>query len=275
MSEQNVRKPETREELVKMLTEAAKRASESRATPKPKPSKPTVLGTAEAMNIHRDTLYTWLKEFNVDFKDITDNLPTELTSESFEDSSGHTYLIGEALIGEGNEVAHIDLLIGDKNGPVGDAFAAGMSHLSPGHTPLLAVIRPNLPPKPHTLLVPKVTVKNMGDIGKIFGPAQAAVAKAVADSMEEGIIPREKADDWLIIASVFIHPQQQDLLSEEPWLSTRHLKKCSMTRTEQNIRSWGSKYPASGDHRTFRFPSTTPIWKMQKESYLVCPEATE
>jgi bifunctional enzyme Fae/Hps len=210
MSEQNIRKPETREELVKMLTEAAKKASEGRAAPKPRPTKPTVLGTAEAMNIHRDTLYTWLKEFNVDFKDITDSLPTEFTSESYEDSSGHTYLIGEALIGEGNEVAHIDLLIGDKNGPVGDAFAAGMSHLSPGHTPLLAVIRPNLPPKPHTLLVPKVTVKNMGDISKIFGPAQAAVAKAVADSMEEGIIPREKADDWVIIASVFIHPQATD-----------------------------------------------------------------
>jgi bifunctional enzyme Fae/Hps len=124
--------------------------------------------------------------------------------------STHVYLIGEALIGEGNEVAHIDLLIGDKNGPVGDAFAAGMCNLSAGHTPLLAVIRPNLPPKPHTLLVPKVTVKNMEDAGKIFGPAQAAVAKAVADAVEEGIIPNEKVDEWVIVASVFIHPQATD-----------------------------------------------------------------
>jgi len=113
-------------------------------------------------------------------------------------------------VGEGNEVAHIDLLIGDKNGPVGEAFASGMSNLSVGHTPLLAVIRPNLPPKPHTLLVPKVTIKNTEDIGKIFGPAQAAVAKAVADAMEEGIIPKEKADEWVIIASVFVHPQATD-----------------------------------------------------------------
>ncbi|PIX31677.1 formaldehyde-activating enzyme [Candidatus Bathyarchaeota archaeon CG_4_8_14_3_um_filter_42_8] len=119
-------------------------------------------------------------------------------------------MIGEALVGEGNEVAHIDLLIGDKNGPVGEAFASGMSNLSVGHTPLLAVIRPNLPPKPHTLLVPKVTIKNTEDIGKIFGPAQAAVAKAVADAMEEGIIPKEKADEWVIIASVFVHPQATD-----------------------------------------------------------------
>jgi bifunctional enzyme Fae/Hps len=100
--------------------------------------------------------------------------------------------------------------MGDKDGPVGKAFAAGLSNLSAGHTPLLAVIRPNLPPKPHTLLVPKVTVKNMEDTGKIFGPAQAAVAKAVADSVEEGIIPADKVDDWVIICSVFIHPQAAD-----------------------------------------------------------------
>jgi len=121
--------------------------------------------------------------------------------------SGPTYLIGESLVGEGNEVAHIDLLIGDKTGPVGQAFATGMANLSAGHTPLLAVIRPNLPPKPYTLIVPKVTVKNMADAGKIFGPAQAAVAKAVADATEEGIIPASKIDEWVVIVSVFIHPQ--------------------------------------------------------------------
>ncbi|HEY4675113.1 MAG TPA: bifunctional 5,6,7,8-tetrahydromethanopterin hydro-lyase/3-hexulose-6-phosphate synthase [Candidatus Bathyarchaeia archaeon] len=120
------------------------------------------------------------------------------------------YLIGEALIGDGNEVAHVDLLIGDKDGPVGEAFASGLTSLSVGHTPLLAVIRPNLPTKPHTLLVPKVTVKNMEDTGKIFGPAQAAVAKAVADSVEDGIIPKDRVDDWVIVCSVFIHPKATD-----------------------------------------------------------------
>lgn len=210
MSEQNAKKPETREELIKMLTDAAKKATEDRATVRPRMIKPTVLGTAEALNIHRDTIYSWLKEFDVDFKEIADRLPTEYLSEFSQDMSGHTYLIGEAMLGEGNEVAHIDMLVGDKNGPVGDAFAAGMCNMSAGHTPLLAVIRPNLPPKPHTLLVPKVTVKNLGDAGKIFGPAQAAVAKAVADAVEDGIIPRDKIDEWVIVASVFIHPQATD-----------------------------------------------------------------
>jgi bifunctional enzyme Fae/Hps len=136
-------------------------------------------------------------------------MPTESHKENVEENR-KAYLIGEALLGEGNELAHVDLLIGDKEGPVGKAFASGMTNLSAGHTPLLAVIRPNLPPKPYTLLVPKVTVKNMEDAGKIFGPAQAAIAKAVADSVEEGIIPKDKLDDWVIVCSVFIHPQASD-----------------------------------------------------------------
>jgi bifunctional enzyme Fae/Hps len=204
MSGADIKKPETREIFVKMLTDAAKKEVSSKG----KASKPTVVGTAKEMDIHRDTLYSWLKEFNVDFKEILDRMPT--TADDVEDDSGPTYLIGESLLGEGNEVAHIDLMIGDKNGPIGQAFANGMTQLSAGHTPVLAVIRPNLPPKPHTLIVPKVTVKNMEDTGKIFGPAQAAVAKAIADSAEEGVIPANKLDSWVIICSVFIHPKATD-----------------------------------------------------------------
>jgi bifunctional enzyme Fae/Hps len=204
MSGSDIKKPETREIFVKMLTGAAKKEVDSKG----KMSKPTVVGTAKEMDIHRDTLYSWLKEFNVDFKEIVDRMPT--TADDIEDYSGPTYLIGESLLGEGNEVAHIDLMIGDKNGPIGQAFANGMTQLSAGHTPVLAVIRPNLPPKPHTLIVPKVTIKNMEDTSKIFGPAQAAVAKAIADSAEEGVIPANKLDSWVIICSVFIHPKATD-----------------------------------------------------------------
>ena len=205
MSGADVKKPETREEFIKTLLEAAKKEVGA----KNKPTKPTIIGTAKEMEIHRDTLYTWLKEFNVDFKEIVDRMPTT-TADDADEYSGNVYLIGEALLGEGNEVAHIDLMVGNKDGPVGQAFANGMTSLSAGHTPVLAVIRPNLPPKPHTLIVPKVTLKNMEDTGKIFGPAQAAVAKAIADSAEEGIIPASKLDEWVIICSVFIHPKATD-----------------------------------------------------------------
>ncbi|WXG45547.1 MAG: bifunctional 5,6,7,8-tetrahydromethanopterin hydro-lyase/3-hexulose-6-phosphate synthase [Candidatus Atabeyarchaeum deiterrae] len=120
------------------------------------------------------------------------------------------YLIGEALVGEGDELAHIDLIVGDKNGPVGQAFASSFSNLSAGHTPVLAVIRPNLPSKPFTLVVPKVTVKDLDQANRIFGPAQAAVAKAIADAVEEGIVPKDAVEDMVIIASVFVHPNASD-----------------------------------------------------------------
>ena len=117
------------------------------------------------------------------------------------------FLIGEALIGEEPEIAHVDLIVGDKDGAVGNAFANGMTQLSQGHTPLLSVIRPNLPVKPSTLIVPKVTVQDMDQAAKIFGPAQTAVAKAIADAVEEGLIPKDQVEDIVIIASVFIHPK--------------------------------------------------------------------
>ncbi|MCX6658849.1 MAG: formaldehyde-activating enzyme, partial [Candidatus Bathyarchaeota archaeon] len=106
------------------------------------------------------------------------------------------FLIGEALVGKEPEIAHVDLIMGTKEGPVGQAFASCLGNYSAGHTPLLAVIRPNLPSKPYTLVVPKVTVKDIAETAKIFGPAQAGVAKAVADSVEEGLIPRDVVEDW-------------------------------------------------------------------------------
>lgn len=120
------------------------------------------------------------------------------------------YLIGESLEGEGTELAHIDLMIGDKNGPVGTAFANGFSQLSAGHTPLLAVVRPNLLTKPATLIIPKVTLKKTAQVNAIFGAVQAAVAKAVADSVEEGVFDDFDIEDIVILASVYLHPEAAD-----------------------------------------------------------------
>lgn len=210
MSERDVKKPKTMEEFIKLLSDAARKEAEARSLLSGKSAKPTISGTAKVLGVHRDTLYSWLREFNVDFEEVVKAVSAVEVSGFRQPSEGHTYLIGEAFVGEGNEVAHVDLLIGDKDGPVGEAFANGLAHLSMGHTPLLAVIRPNLPPKPHTLLVPKVTVKNLEDAGKVFGPAQVAVAKAIADAVEEGVIPKDKVDDWVVVCSVFVHPKAGD-----------------------------------------------------------------
>jgi 5,6,7,8-tetrahydromethanopterin hydro-lyase len=118
--------------------------------------------------------------------------------------------IGEALVGEGNEVAHIDLLIGDKNGPVGTAFANALARQSKGHTNLLAVLTPNLICKPATVLITKFTMEHLSQAVQMFGPAQASVAKAVADSVAAGVIPKGEADNLVIVCGVFIHKAAKD-----------------------------------------------------------------
>ena len=113
--------------------------------------------------------------------------------------------IGEALAGDGNEVAHIDLLIGSKDGPVGTAFANALAGQKAGHSNLLAVLTPNLICKPATVLITKVTIKGAKQAVQMFGPAQSAVARAVVDSVDSGVIPRDKADDYCVLVGVFIH----------------------------------------------------------------------
>jgi 5,6,7,8-tetrahydromethanopterin hydro-lyase len=103
--------------------------------------------------------------------------------------------VGESLVGDGNEVAHIDLMIG----PRGSAAESAFCHS------LLAVIAPNLPCKPNTLLFNKVTIKGAKQAVQMFGPAQAAVARAVADSVQAGVIPADEADNLFILVGVFIH----------------------------------------------------------------------
>nr|WP_319376193.1 bifunctional 5,6,7,8-tetrahydromethanopterin hydro-lyase/3-hexulose-6-phosphate synthase [uncultured Methanoregula sp.] len=120
------------------------------------------------------------------------------------------YLVGEALIGDGAELAHIDLLMGNKEGPIGSAFANAVSQLSQGHTPLLAVVRPNLLTKPVTVVIPKVTLKDMSQVNEMFGPVQAAVAKAVADSVEENLFAGIDVEDTVILVSAFVHPDAKD-----------------------------------------------------------------
>lgn len=125
-------------------------------------------------------------------------------------ASDLTMNIGEALVGEGNEIAHIDLLIGTKTGPVGTAFANALANQSAGHSNLLAVLTPNLLAKPATVLITKVTIKGMKQAVQMFGPAQYAVAKAVADCVAEGTIPSSEAENLVIVCGVFIHPAAED-----------------------------------------------------------------
>ncbi len=119
-------------------------------------------------------------------------------------------LVGEALVGDGNEVAHIDLIIGPRGSAAETAFCNGLVNNKDGFTSLLAVVAPNLIAKPHTMMFNKVTIKGAKQAVQMFGPAQRAVAMAVADCVEDGTIPADEADDLFCCVGVFIHWEAED-----------------------------------------------------------------
>ena len=118
--------------------------------------------------------------------------------------------VGESLVGEGNEVAHIDLLIGPRNSAAETAFCNALVNNKDGFTSLLAVISPNLACKPNTVMFNKVTIKGAKQAVQMFGPAQHAVAMAVQDCVADGTIPADEADDLFICVGVFIHWEAAD-----------------------------------------------------------------
>ena len=119
-------------------------------------------------------------------------------------------MVGEALVGDGNEVAHIDLIIGPRGSPAEAAFCNGLTNNKHGFTSLLAVVAPNLPAKPNTLMFNKVTINDARQAVQMFGPAQHGVAMAVADAVKEGTIPAAEADDLYVLVGVFIHWEAAD-----------------------------------------------------------------
>ncbi len=118
--------------------------------------------------------------------------------------------VGESLVGDGNEVAHIDLIIGPRGSPAEIAFATSLTNNKDGFTSLLAVLEPNMACKPSTILYNKVTMKDARQAVQMFGPAQYAVAKAVQDSVAEGVIPADEAENLFICVGVFIHWEATD-----------------------------------------------------------------
>ena len=119
-------------------------------------------------------------------------------------------MVGEALVGDGNEVAHIDLIIGPRGSAAETAFCQTLTNQKEGVNGLLAVLAPNLMVKPSTVMFNKVTIKNAKQAVQMFGPAQRAVALAVAECVEDGTIPADEADDLFISVGVFIHWQAED-----------------------------------------------------------------
>src|SRR6476660_1538845 len=119
-------------------------------------------------------------------------------------------MVGESLVGDGNEVAHIDLIIGPRGSPAEETFCRTLTSQREGVNGLLAVVAPNLQCKPNTVMFNKVTIKGAKQAVQMFGPAQYAVAKAVTDCVADGTIPAAEADNLVIVCGVFIHWDAED-----------------------------------------------------------------
>ena len=119
-------------------------------------------------------------------------------------------MVGESLVGDGNEIAHIDLIIGPRGSAAETAFCTTLTSQREGVNGLLAVIGPNLMCKPSTVMFNKVTIKTATQAVQMFGPAQRAVATAVADCVKDGTIAAADADDLFICVGVFIHWDAKD-----------------------------------------------------------------
>lgn len=132
------------------------------------------------------------------------------TTTSTQEVISTTFHVGQAVVGDGKEIAHIDIIIGHKDGPVGTAFVNALANQKEGHSNLLAVIEKNTQVKPATVLISKVATQDTDHSVLLFGPAQAAIAKAIADSVEKGVIPANKADDWVIVCGVYLHWSAKD-----------------------------------------------------------------
>jgi 5,6,7,8-tetrahydromethanopterin hydro-lyase len=118
--------------------------------------------------------------------------------------------IGESFIGDGAEAAHINVVLGRRDGPAGTAWATALASPSAGHTPFVAVVRPGLPVKPLTLFINKAAIVNDEHGTLTWGAAQAGVAGGVADAVADGIISASDAEDCVLIAAVWVNPAATD-----------------------------------------------------------------
>lgn len=119
--------------------------------------------------------------------------------------------LGESFVGEGVNAAHINTVLGDRQGPVGTAWATALATPTEGFVPFVAVLKPSLPVKPMTLFVAKAAAASDFHGTAIWGPAQAGVAAGVADAVAEGIIPESYTETHALIAAVWVNPGTTDL----------------------------------------------------------------
>ena len=118
--------------------------------------------------------------------------------------------IGEGFAGDGVNAAHVNTVLGARDGAVGGAWASALASPSEGHTPFMVVVRPNVPVKPMTLFVNKATIGSDKHGRLTWGAAQAGVAAGVVAAIRSGVVVRDDAEAAVLIAAVWVNPDADD-----------------------------------------------------------------
>jgi 5,6,7,8-tetrahydromethanopterin hydro-lyase len=113
--------------------------------------------------------------------------------------------IGASSAGSGAEAVRVTTVLGDREGPVGTAWATALATPTVGHSPFVVVARPDLPVAPITLLVPAIGVSRQRHADLTLGAAQAGVAAAVLELQMD-----DPDAEQCCIASVWVEPDAED-----------------------------------------------------------------
>jgi 4-hydroxy-tetrahydrodipicolinate synthase len=114
---------------------------------------------------------------------------------------GWALKVGEGFAGPPfEEVAHVDLLMGLRDGPVGKAIDRSLGDW--GQARGLKIIRE----RPLTLLVPTVTLRTKKARRLFYESAVDGINLALQADIDAGFLPETMLDDLVIIVNAFVHP---------------------------------------------------------------------
>ena len=115
-------------------------------------------------------------------------------------------IIGESFVGSGVNAAHVNTVLGPRDGPVGTAWVTALATPRAGFAAFVAIAQPGVAVAPPTLFVNKAAIDGETHGKLTWGAAQAGVARGVGLALEEGVIDRSKAGDLVLIAAVWVNP---------------------------------------------------------------------
>jgi 5,6,7,8-tetrahydromethanopterin hydro-lyase len=118
--------------------------------------------------------------------------------------------VGEGFVGSGPEAAHLNTILGYRDGAVGTAFATGLATPREGHAGFLVIAQPNQPVVPPTLFVNKAMITGERHAQLTWGPAQLGVASGVLDALADKVIDTAIAHQLVLIAAVWVDPTAEN-----------------------------------------------------------------